>query len=163
AEPSFHKKSFLKPSHKTAEVCSPCHKVELPVELNFYKEFLRGQNHYDTHLLTVASGVGVRSFYYPPQARTDSAGRHIPPPTPNAAGCHRRRQASNDFGPRDFAGTGGLQVPNHRFLAANTGAFSLLLNDPRYESQRAGLEKAIKAHADFLTGTDPEGKDKKLR
>src|SRR5262245_31307022 len=151
AEPSFHKKSFLKPFHKTAEFCSTCHKVELPVDLNFYKEYLRGQNHYDTYLLSGASGVGVRSFYYPPQAKTNCAGCHMPP------------QESKDFGARDFAGTGGLQVHNHRFLAANTGVFSLLLNDPRYESQGAGLEKAIKAHADFLTGTDPEGKDKKLR
>ncbi len=60
SEPSFHKKTFLKPFHKTAEFCSTCHKVSLPVELNYYKEFLRGQNHYDTYLLSGVSGVGVR-------------------------------------------------------------------------------------------------------
>ena len=47
AKPEFHKKTFLKPLHKTAEFCSTCHKVHLPPELNHYK-FLRGQNHYDT-------------------------------------------------------------------------------------------------------------------
>jgi hypothetical protein len=151
AEPSFHKKTFLKPFHKTAEFCSTCHKVELPVELNFYKEFLRGQNHYDTYLLSGASGVGVRSFYYPPKAQQNCAGCHMPP------------HESHDFGARDFANTGGLSVHNHRFPAANTGVFALLLNDPRYESQREGLEQAMKAHADFLRGTDREGKDKKLR
>ena len=30
AKPSFHKKTFLKPFHKTAEFCSTCHKVHLP-------------------------------------------------------------------------------------------------------------------------------------
>ena len=29
AKPSFHKKTFLKPLHKTAEFCSTCHKVSL--------------------------------------------------------------------------------------------------------------------------------------
>lgn len=151
AEPSFHKKTFLKPFHKSAEFCSTCHKVELPVELNFYKEFLRGQNHYDTFLLSGASGVGVRSFYYPPKAQQNCSGCHMPP------------KESHDFGARDFAKNGGLQVHDHRFPAANTGVFALLLNDPRYAEQREGLEKAMKAHADFLRGTDPEGKDKKVR
>jgi hypothetical protein len=151
AEPSFHKKTFLKPFHKTAEFCSTCHKVSLPIELNFYKEFLRGQNHYDTYLLSGASGVGVRSFYYPPKGQQNCAGCHMPP------------HDSNDFGARDFAGTGGLSVHNHRFPAANTGLFALLLADPRYESQRKGLEKALETHANFLRGTDPEGKDKKVR
>ncbi|MBC8001712.1 MAG: hypothetical protein H7X97_03905, partial [Opitutaceae bacterium] len=48
AKPDFHKKTFLKPLHKEAEFCSTCHKVSLPKDLNHYKEFLRGQNHYDT-------------------------------------------------------------------------------------------------------------------
>ncbi len=65
AKPAMHKKTFLKPFHKTAEFCSTCHKVHLPSELNHYKEFLRGQNHYDTFLLSGVSGHGARSFYYP--------------------------------------------------------------------------------------------------
>lgn len=34
AKPDFHKQTFLKPLHKTAEFCSTCHKVSLPYELN---------------------------------------------------------------------------------------------------------------------------------
>src|SRR5207245_2591682 len=65
AKPDFHKKTFLKPFHKTAEFCSTCHKVSIPMALNHYKEFLRGQNHYDSYLLSGVSGHGARSFYYP--------------------------------------------------------------------------------------------------
>ena len=78
AKPDFHKQTFLKPFHKTAEFCSTCHKVHLPVELNHYKDFLRGQNHYDTFLLSGVSGHGSRSFYYPPQAKTNCAVCHMP-------------------------------------------------------------------------------------
>ena len=69
AKPEFHKQTFLKPLHRTAEFCSTCHKVHIPGALNHYKEFLRGQNHYDTFLLSGVSGHGARSFYYPPQGR----------------------------------------------------------------------------------------------
>src|SRR5262249_13669036 len=37
AKRAFHKKTFLKPLHKTAEFCGTCHKVHLPPELNKYK------------------------------------------------------------------------------------------------------------------------------
>ena len=70
AKPSFHKKTFLKPFHRTAEFCSTCHKVHLPEDLNDYK-FLRGQNHYDSYLLSGVSGHGARSFYYPEKAQDD--------------------------------------------------------------------------------------------
>jgi hypothetical protein len=43
AKPEFHKKTFLKGFHRTAEFCSTCHKVHLPLALNHYT--LRGQNH----------------------------------------------------------------------------------------------------------------------
>ena len=33
AKPDFHKKTFLKPLHKTAEFCSTCHKVSLPLRV----------------------------------------------------------------------------------------------------------------------------------
>ncbi|MFM7919993.1 MAG: multiheme c-type cytochrome, partial [Planctomycetaceae bacterium] len=58
AKPSFHKKTFLKPLHKSAEFCGACHKVHLPFALNHYKEWLRGQNHYDSWLLSGVSGHG---------------------------------------------------------------------------------------------------------
>ena len=56
AKPEFHKKTFLKPFMRTAEYCSLCHKVSLPREVTQYKDFLRGQNHYDTYLLSGVSG-----------------------------------------------------------------------------------------------------------
>jgi hypothetical protein len=57
-----------------------------PEELNHYKEFLRGQNHYDTYLLSGVSGHGARSFYYPDKAKK------------NCAECHMPFQTSTDFG-----------------------------------------------------------------
>lgn len=108
AKPSFHKKTFLKPLHKTAEFCSTCHKVHLPYELNKYKEFLRGQNHYDPYLLSGASGHGARSFYYPPKAFS------------NCASCHMSLQPSNDFGAKFFDGAEKLSIHNHFFPGANT-------------------------------------------
>ncbi len=111
AKPEFHKATFLKPLHKTAEFCSTCHKVSIPYELNHYKEFLRGQNHYDTYLLSGVSGHGARSFYYPEKAKT------------NCAQCHMPLQTSNDFGARFFdpEKPNELKVHNHLFPGANTG------------------------------------------
>ena len=78
AKPAFHKTTFLKPVHRTAEFCSTCHKVHIPGALNDYKEFLRGQNHYDSFILSGVSGRGARSFYYPPKAEARCAGCHMP-------------------------------------------------------------------------------------
>src|SRR6185436_2623987 len=78
AKPAFHKQTFLKDFHRTAEFCSTCHKVSLPKELNNYKEFLRGQNHYDSYLLSGVSGHGARSFYYPDKAKSNCAECHMP-------------------------------------------------------------------------------------
>jgi tetratricopeptide (TPR) repeat protein len=109
AKPEMHKKTFLKPVIKGAEFCSTCHKVGLPYALNHYKDFLRGQNHYDTFLLSGVSGRGARSFYYPPQAKGD------------CVSCHMNLVASRDFGARDFDRRGGTEIHNHLFLGANTG------------------------------------------
>jgi tetratricopeptide (TPR) repeat protein len=127
AKPALHKKTFLKDFHKTAEFCSTCHKVSLPKELNHYKEFLRGQNHYDSYLLSGVSGHGARSFYYPPEAKT------------NCAQCHMPLAESKDFGAKPFDDSGKLTVHNHLFPAANTGLAWLL-----------GRPETIKAHQDFL-------------
>ncbi len=108
AKPAFHKKTFLKPLHKTTEFCSVCHKVGIPKELNHYKEFLRGQNHYDTFLLTGISGHSARSFYYPEVAKQ------------NCSQCHMPLTPSEDFGAR-FEGTNNfLTVHDHLFPGANT-------------------------------------------
>ncbi|MEA2708264.1 MAG: hypothetical protein QOF78_865 [Phycisphaerales bacterium] len=132
AKPEFHKKTFLKPLHKSAEFCSTCHKVSIPKELNGYKDFLRGQNHYDTFLLSGVSGHNARSFYYPPKAEQ------------NCNGCHMPTVASDDFGAKYFdpATPNILKVHNHLFPGANTG----LAHINKYPD-------VVKAHQDFLKGT----------
>lgn len=130
AKPEFHKKTFLKPLHKTAEFCSTCHKVSLPVELTKYKDFLRGQNHYDTFLLSGVAGHNARSFYYPEQAQA------------NCAGCHMPLRPSDDFGAKLFHPTNKvLSVHNHLFPAANTGV-AHIRNDA----------ETVRAHQAFLKG-----------
>ncbi len=130
AKPAFHKTTFLKPFHKTAEFCSTCHKVHLPRELNDYRDFLRGQNHYDAYLLSGVSGHGARSFYYPPKAQK------------NCNGCHMPLLPSDDFGAKFFADAKELSVHNHLFPTANTGV-AWLRDRP----------EIVKAHQDFLKGT----------
>ncbi len=127
AKPEFHKTTFLKPHHKTAEFCSTCHKVHLPRELNDYRDFLRGQNHYDPYLLSGVSGHGIRSFYYPPKAQE------------NCNRCHMPLQASNDFGAKFFDDAKDLSVHDHLFPSANTGV-AWLRDKP----------DIIQAHQEFL-------------
>jgi len=138
AKPDFHKKTFLKPHHKTTEFCSVCHKVHLPLALNKFKQvegnsyqkhFIRGQNHYDAFLLS-GLGHGASSFYYPPKAEA------------NCNRCHMPLVASNDFGARPLGDAGTLQVHNHLFPGANTG-IAWFRDRPQ----------VIAAHQDFLAGT----------
>jgi len=109
AKPEFHKRTFLKPFMRSAEFCSTCHKVGIPHDVNKYKEFLRGQNHYDTFFLS-GVGHGARSFYYPPKAEQ------------NCNGCHMPLVASSDFGANFFNPTNKTQryIHNHLFPSANT-------------------------------------------
>jgi len=109
AKPAMHKKTFLKDFHRSAEFCSTCHKVSLPAELTHYKDFLRGQNHYDSFLLSGASGHGARSFYYPPRARA------------SCNDCHMPLKESDDFASASRDDSGRLTVHDHLFPAANTG------------------------------------------
>jgi tetratricopeptide (TPR) repeat protein len=117
--------------------------VSLPVVLNHYKDFLRGQDHYGPFIL---SGVknGSRSFYFPPQAKA------------NCADCHMPLEPSQDFGTKDFDDSGERKRHHHTFPGANTGLFALLALDPKHAEHKDGFENAQKIHADFL-------KDKKLR
>ena len=133
AKPEMHKRTFLKPAIKDSAFCSTCHKVGIPYALNHYKDFLRGQNHYDTFLLSGVSGHGARSFYYPPVAKGQ------------CVDCHMNFVASNDFGAKDFEGKGGREIHNHFFPAANTGLATIL-----------GQPDVAKVHADYL-------RDKKVR
>ena len=129
AKPEFHKKTFLKPLHKTEEFCGACHKVHIPVELNHYK-WLRGQNHYDSFLLSGVSGHGVSSFYYPDQAEA------------SCNGCHMELLPSDQFSAQDFDGSGVAKIHDHQFPSANT-ALLALLDQP---------ESAIARHAEFNEG-----------
>lgn len=129
AKPSFHKQTFLKPLHQSAEFCSTCHKVNLPYELNHYKEWLRGQNHYDSWLLSGVSGHGARSFYYPEVAET------------NCNDCHMPSKESDDFGARIVDESGNLKVHDHLFPSANTGMAWL-----------RGQDEVVKAHEEFMKG-----------
>jgi hypothetical protein len=108
AKPEFHKKEFLKPFHKTTEFCAGCHKVHLPEELNKYK-WLRGQNHYDSFLLSGVSGHGVSSFYYPEKAE------------PNCNACHMPLEPSEQFSAQHFDDSGVRTIHDHQFPSANTG------------------------------------------
>ena len=132
AKPELHKRTFLKALHTTAEFCGTCHKVHLPEELNHYK-FLRGQNHYDSHLLSGVSGHGVASFYYPPEAE------------PNCNGCHMDLLPSEDFGSRRYPESEQpdvTQVHDHLFPSANTG-IPHLLDFPDW---------VVEAHREFNEG-----------
>ena len=130
AKPALHKRTFLKPLHKSTEFCGTCHKVHLPVALNDYK-WLRGQNHYDAFLLSGVSGHGVTSFYYPGKAEE------------NCNGCHMPLLESDDFAAKRNDDSGALTVHGHHFPAANT-ALAHLLGFP---------ESVNKAHREFLEGS----------
>jgi tetratricopeptide (TPR) repeat protein len=109
AKPAFHNRTFLKPFMREEEFCGTCHKVNLPGELTQYKSWLRGQNHYDSFLLSGA-GHGARSFYYPPKAE------------PNCNNCHMPLRPSEDFGANFFNPTNPSvrHVHDHLFASANT-------------------------------------------
>lgn len=129
AKPSFHKQMMLKPFHQNEEFCSTCHKVHLPAEVTNYKEFHRGQNHYDAYLLSGVSGHGLRSFYYPPEAQT------------NCNECHMPRKESSEFGAIPNQLTGKMEVHNHMFPSANTAILWMY-----------GEDEALKEHQQYLQG-----------
>ena len=132
AKPALHKRSFLKPLHQSAEFCGTCHKVQLPQALNGYR-WLRGQNHYDSFLLSGVSGHGVASFYYPARAEA------------NCNGCHMPLIPSADFAARRFDASGERMVHAHGFPAANTALGHLLgFPDEVQAAHRQMLEGALR-------------------
>jgi tetratricopeptide (TPR) repeat protein len=129
AKPAFHKKTLLKPLHRSAEFCSTCHKTHIPESVNHYR-WLRAQNHYDSFLQSGVSGHRVDSFYYPDRA------------VPRCSACHMPLQASDDPAARDFNDSGTRNVHSHLFPGANTGIAHMV-----------GLpESVIEAHRERLTG-----------
>jgi Flp pilus assembly protein TadD len=100
--PEPHRRVFLKPfmQAQTPEFCSSCHKVHLDVPVNNYRWF-RGFNEYDNWQASGVSGLGARSFYYPPKAQ-------------GCPDCHMPMTNSADMG--NIAG----KVHSHAFPGANT-------------------------------------------
>ena len=132
AKPAFHKKTLLKPLHRDPELCMACHKVHLPYELNQYR-WLRGQNHYDSFLLSGVSGHRVDSFYYPDQA------------VPSCNACHMPLRASEDPAARVHAAGEPRSVHDHLFAAGNTAVPELLGRPPEENALRlATLERAAR-------------------
>lgn len=141
AKPQLHKRSLLRPLHKSPEFCSTCHKVHLPHALNHYR-WLRGQNHYDSFLVSGVSGHRVDSFYYPPRAKAGCGDCHLPL-TPSADPA--ARPAPDGSGPA---------VHDHLFPAANT-AVPLMAGDGAGNVQR--LEFLTKAARIDLFGIKEDG------
>jgi tetratricopeptide (TPR) repeat protein len=100
--PEPHRRVFLKPfmRSQTAEFCSTCHKVHLDAPVNHYR-WIRGFNDYDNWQASGVSGLGARSFYYPPKPQ-------------QCADCHMPATKSADKG-----AIAGL-IHSHAFPAANT-------------------------------------------
>ncbi|HVJ08014.1 MAG TPA: tetratricopeptide repeat protein [Acidisarcina sp.] len=121
--PEPHRRTFQKPfmSADTANFCSACHKVHLDVPVNNYR-WIRGFNDYDNWQASGVSGMGARSFYYPPKPM-------------DCADCHMPQVASKDAG-----NLNGL-VHSHRFIAANT-ALPFVNKD---WTQLAATEQFLKA------------------
>ena len=85
---------------QTADFCSTCHKVHLDIPVNHYR-WTRGFNDYDNWQASGVSGLGARSFYYPPKPQT-------------CADCHMPLAALHD------TAASAKILHSHRFLAANT-------------------------------------------
>jgi tetratricopeptide (TPR) repeat protein len=134
-KPEFHKKTFLKDFHKTTEFCSTCHKVSIPKTVNDYKDWLRGQNHYDTFLLSGVSGINARAFYFPDQAKA------------NCAECHMPLERSADFSAKKYGTNEFTAVHNHLFPSANTGV--AYVRDQPAEVKAEIIQK----HQEFMKDT----------
>jgi tetratricopeptide (TPR) repeat protein len=121
-DPQPHRETFLKPFHtdQTPEFCSSCHKVHLDIPVNGYR-WIRGFNDYDNWQASGISGLGARSFYYPPKSQT-------------CKDCHMPLVASDDP-----AAKNGM-VRSHRFPAANT-ALPFVNHHP---DQLAATQKFLK-------------------
>jgi tetratricopeptide (TPR) repeat protein len=136
-KPQFHKKTFLKPLHKTTEFCGTCHKVHLPEEVNAYR-WLRGQNHLDSFLLSGVSGMGVTSFYYPSKAEA------------NCNGCHLPLRESTDFAAKVRDDSGVRKTLDHQFPSANTAVPMLAVDEGHLTPEEAAA--AVEAHREFNLG-----------
>jgi tetratricopeptide (TPR) repeat protein len=123
--PEPHRRAFLKPFMKkqAPDFCSACHKVHLDVPVNGYR-WIRGFNDYDNWQASGVSGMGARSFYYPPQPLL-------------CVDCHMPKVRSNDFGNKL-----GL-IASHRFAGANTALPTANEDEEQLKATEAFLKDAV--------------------
>ncbi len=145
-DPKPHRAAFLKPFHyeraQAPEFCSACHKVHLDFPVNHYR-WLRGFDDYDNWQASGVSGLGARSFYYPPKPQM-------------CIDCHMPLVPSKDFG-----NINGM-VHSHRFAAANT-AVPTSYGD---ETQVADVEQFLKGALSvdiFALAEEPAGGNGPMR
>ena len=123
--PEPHRRAFLKPFMKqqAPDFCSACHKVHLDVPVNGYR-WIRGFNDYDNWQASGVSGMGARSFYYPPKPQL-------------CVDCHMPKVKSDDFGNKH-----GL-IASHRFAAANTALPTANQDEPQLKAAEQFLKDAV--------------------
>jgi len=145
AKPAFHKHTLLKPVLKSPEFCATCHKVHLPQVLNHYR-WLRGQNHYDSFLMSGVSGHRVDSFYYPKHAEA------------GCNRCHMPAVAADDPAARRLGGPAGhrLAVHDHLFASANTAVPAML--DRPADENAARVEALQQATRVDIFGLKDDGR-----
>lgn len=129
-KPDLHKRSYLRPFHKTAEFCGVCHKMQLEPELTG-KNWVRDLGTYDEFILSGFSGAGAPSFYFPDRAPRNCNACHMPEaPAQSEAGlgtgdvarriAHSHRFAAFAAGAEPRTGSTGL--PESRDRRAPDGA-----------------------------------------
>jgi Tfp pilus assembly protein PilF len=136
--PEPHRRVFLKPfmQVQTPEFCSSCHKVHLDVPVNNYRWF-RGFNEYDNWQASGVSGLGARSFYYPPKPQ-------------GCPDCHMPLTPSNDLG-----NVGGM-VHSHAFPGANTALPVANQDEHQMELEQKFLKSGIVSIDIFALSTAAE-------
>ena len=140
-DPKPHRAAFLKPFHRgrrqVAEFCSACHKVHLDVPVNHYRWF-RGFDDYDNWQASGVSGLGARSFYYPPKPQ-------------ECVDCHMPVVPSKDFG-----NVNGF-VHSHRFVAANTAVPTSYGDQTQVQDVEKFLKGALSVDIFGLAEEPPAG------
>jgi tetratricopeptide (TPR) repeat protein len=138
--PKPHRNAFLKPFHRqpqqVAQFCSACHKVHLDVPVNNYR-WIRGFDDYDNWQASGVSGLGARSFYYPPKPY-------------NCADCHMPLVPSKDQG--NISGF----VHSHRFAAANAAVPTSQGDGEQVEAVESFLRGALSVDI-FALAEEPAG------
>jgi hypothetical protein len=123
--PEPHRRTFMKPfvREDNGEFCSSCHKVHLDTHVNNYR-WVRGFNDYDNWQASGVSGLGARSFYYPPKSM-------------RCVDCHMPIVDSND------AGNVKGKIHSHRFPGANTALPTVNQDKEQLEAVTQFLKSGI--------------------